>query len=888
MAHRFVAKSRLSAGENRVGVRDPGSDTGLPRSRRSAAASGAGASASSDVDPRAVGHIPGNAAKSARPGESPRVGALCSAKRARLSVSDASLQPTPLDSRISLEVSKAITAFARYPHKRPAGLRPDVDGSLDINEVWSLWGRFHGVTKHHMLQFIAEHAFNAAGHRRFLLRSDHEGRTWVSVAQSLRRFSQRRHHRDRRAAPRTLDAGERDFEADAAAPRTLDAGARDFEADAATPRTLDAGARNFEADVVAPRTVDSGARDFEAAAVAPRTLDAGARDFVADAVAPRTLDSGTRDFEADAISISSDSTLGTTEVKAEPFLDPTVPPTLLCKEEVSATSPVSRSCDPAPDVPGLLDGFSFLFTETDNFGCPVVTGDDELSPLSDTIPHTVPDSFSDTLEGMHVDTLLTADMESSGISDIDVPCPGQPALVHRFPGVSRSLAEPRDKPIPPAIPQFHSHPPSTPHDDGHPISTPPAPRWFLKVTLDQDTRRLPFLCSGTPSFHDVLTGVCTLFHLTPFDPAASPILSYRDLDGDTCTLTNTTYHDALPLFAATRIIRLSLAATHLAVTRPSTLSPDATPPFPGHLPSHTSRYSPPAHAVAGLSRDQLFLRQSYRKEHDHAIAQWKSQHRDNPCSMPALHSLREIFPTDSTGGLAVLRTCLPRHTPDSRNQASTTSVLPPPRQCSVPGAWSADEILSAAKWILGSPGLVWSPTPGAGGHKQIRIKNAVINHWNSGVVNVQGRDAHLVSEKLLSTRQLTDHHSPVPDSGWLPISRRRKRLPPSPAARIPSTDCRSPPAPPPFTPSPHRIPPELSRFSALSSHDLELPDPPPPLLFPSSAPVLKPTTTQHRSASSYACEKRFAHGNLQSDSFTYSGQRLGGWKLVFPYLCLSL
>ena len=185
---------------------------------------------------------------------------------------------------------------------------------------------------------------------------------------------------------------------------------------------------------------------------------------------------------------------------------------------------------------------------------------------------------------MHVDTLLTADMESSGISDIDVPCPGQPALVHRFPGVSRSLAEPRDKPIPPAIPQFHSHPPSTPHDDGHPISTPPAPRWFLKVTLDQDTRRLPFLCSGTPSFHDVLTGVCTLFHLTPFDPAASPILSYRDLDGDTCTLTNTTYHDALPLFAATRIIRLSLAATHLAVTRPSTLSPDATPPFPGHLP----------------------------------------------------------------------------------------------------------------------------------------------------------------------------------------------------------------------------------------------------------------------------------------------------------------
>ena len=144
-----------------------------------------------------------------------------------------------------------------------------------------------------------------------------------------------------------------------------------------------------------------------------------------------------------------------------------------------------------------------------------------------------------------------------------------------------------------------------------------------------------------------------------------------------------------------------------------------------------------------------------------------------------------------------------------------------------PRAWSADEVLSAAKWIFGSPGLVWSPTPGAGGHKQIRIKFAVINHWNSGVVNVQGRDAHLVAEKLLSTRQLSAHHSPVPDSGWLPNSRRRKRFSPSPDSRISSTGCRSPPAPPPFTPSPQRIPPDLSRFSALSSHDLDLPDPAP-------------------------------------------------------------
>ena len=581
MAHR-----RLPAGGQRAYDRDPGYGQDLPRTHGSAAASGLGVAASSDGPPRVVGSLDA---------DSSRYGAQPSSKRARLWEPGVCSPPTPADSRISLEVSKAITAFARYPHKRPAGLRPDVDGSLDINEVWSLWGRFHGVTKHHMLQFIAEHAFHASGHRRFLLRSDHEGRTWVSVAQSLRPFSQKRH---RRAASRTLDVGERVFEADAAASRTLDADASVFEA-----ATLGAGT-----------TVDSGAIDLETASVAPRTLDAGMRDIEDDAVAPPSLDPGEVDFMADVFSISSDSTLGTTEVKVEPCLEPTLPPTLLCKEEeVSAASPVSRFCAPVPDTPGLLDGFSFLFTETDNFGCPVVPGDDELSPISDTIPHTVPDSFLDTLDGEHVDMSLTANLESSGTLDHDVPCPGPPALVQRFPGVPRSMAEPCDKPIPPAIPPFHSLPPSTPHVDDHPIFTPPAPGWFLKVTLDQDTRRMPFLCSGTPSFHDVLTGVCTLFHLTPFDPAVSPpILSYRDLDGDTCTLTHTTYHDALPLFTASRIIRLSLAATHLAFTRPSTLSPDATPPSPEHLPSNTSRYSPPAHAVAGLSRDQLFLRESHR------------------------------------------------------------------------------------------------------------------------------------------------------------------------------------------------------------------------------------------------------------------------------------
>ena len=131
------------------------------------------------------------------------------------------------------------------------------------------------------------------------------------------------------------------------------------------------------------------------------------------------------------------------------------------------------SFDPVPGFtapvagPGLLDGFSFLFTETDNFGCPVVAGD-ELSPLSDTIPHTVPDSFSDTLEDSQMGSLLNMRSDPLQSSDIDVPCPGQAVPVHRFSGVSQPLAGSSCTQVPPAVPQSHFDPASTPHWDDHP------------------------------------------------------------------------------------------------------------------------------------------------------------------------------------------------------------------------------------------------------------------------------------------------------------------------------------------------------------------------------------------------------------------------------------
>ena len=390
--------------------------------------------------------------------------------------------------------------------------------------------------------------------------------------------------------------------------------------------------------------------------------------------------------------------------------------------------------------------------------------------------------------------------------------------------MSHSLAGSRRTPPPSLFPQSHTSPVSAPSHDGNPSPTPPSPHWALKITMDQDTRRLPLLCSGTPTYHDVITGVDILFNLAHSDPATRHALFYRDSEGDICTLTSTTFHDALPLFSSNHIIRLSLAATHLTTD----------PLCPGHQPKHASRYLPPAHAIAGLLRDQTRNMGFVCQEHDGAVAQWRSAHQSNPCSSFALHSLRELFHDDSSGGLDVFRSCLKEPTPRLQSQNAmvlgsrgppSPSTEPPPSQCPVPGTWPADEVLSAAKWIFVNPGLEWSPTPGAGGHKQIRIKFAIINHWNSGVVNVQGRDARLVSDKILSTRHSSVPPPSTPDSAWLPSSRRRKRNTASSDTLGFATDCRSPPATPPFTSPPQGIPNNLSRFSALSLHHLDQPDP---------------------------------------------------------------
>ena len=103
-------------------------------------------------------------------------------KRARSLGDFPSLDEGDAFRRRSLLVSKTIANLARYPERRPAGVVPAGGGSLDIDQIWIFWGRRLGFSRSQLLQHIADHALADSGRRRFLLHSDHDGRTWVSVA----------------------------------------------------------------------------------------------------------------------------------------------------------------------------------------------------------------------------------------------------------------------------------------------------------------------------------------------------------------------------------------------------------------------------------------------------------------------------------------------------------------------------------------------------------------------------------------------------------------------------------------------------------------------------------------------------------------------------------
>ena len=102
---------------------------------------------------------------------------------------------------VSCMVSKSITSFARYPERRPAGVVPAGDGSLDVDQLWVCWGRRCGFSRTQLLQHVADHAISDSGRRRFLLHSENDGRTWVTVAAPLRRMPRRHRRGSHRRSP---------------------------------------------------------------------------------------------------------------------------------------------------------------------------------------------------------------------------------------------------------------------------------------------------------------------------------------------------------------------------------------------------------------------------------------------------------------------------------------------------------------------------------------------------------------------------------------------------------------------------------------------------------------------------------------------------------------
>ena len=221
MSHRFVARATLGAGSGGrpdAHARSSSGGSWVSGSPRPRSLSYGHQAIASDVplwtrgDPKRRRLDPG-AGSSRGAGSSPlllsqgagprgvgvpqRLPALVADGSRHLSDSFPPLDTVAGRSRLSLRISKAISCFARYPHGRPAGLSASENGCLDIDQVWLHWKRHQGVSRQQLLQCITAHAFGSEGHRRFLLRSDEDGHTWVSVAESLRGLKRR--HRRRRA-----------------------------------------------------------------------------------------------------------------------------------------------------------------------------------------------------------------------------------------------------------------------------------------------------------------------------------------------------------------------------------------------------------------------------------------------------------------------------------------------------------------------------------------------------------------------------------------------------------------------------------------------------------------------------------------------------------------
>ena len=233
------------------------------------------------------------------------------------------------------------------------------------------------------------------------------------------------------------------------------------------------------------------------------------------------------------------------------------------------------SVDP---VLGLLPGFCFLFTETDNSGRPVVDLSGRLVAATG-LARQRPEGLSHGCR-LFRERLLQILRFSRWRIQLNMNLLTTfSAQVHLCLGSSLSLPLLLITPTPllllsgfPLPPDPHLFPPML--ETPTPLHLRNGPLRLLRVWTLAVSH---FFTSGTTSCHDVLSGVSALFCLPLASVNSSLVLCYRDSEGDSCTWTPTTFHDALPLFLPDHIIRLTTAATHPLQVSPSPVCPCPSP-----------------------------------------------------------------------------------------------------------------------------------------------------------------------------------------------------------------------------------------------------------------------------------------------------------------------
>ena len=180
-----------------------------------------------------------------------------------------------------------------------------------------------------------------------------------------------------------------------------------------------------------------------------------------------------------------------------------------------------------------------------------------------------------------------------------------------------------------------------------------------------------------------------------------------------------------------------------------------------------------------LQTDQAFHRDTVARRQAGALDKWRIDHLADPASSHARQELFDLCRDDPTRSLHALRASQP--TRDSPLQEPSPTLL-------LRSSLALDLLCKSpkAKFVkaqcrVSVPKMRSSMLPGgssnirgARGHKQIRTRVSIVNHWDTGAVSVQGSEAHMVARQMESSRS-RPLVSDTPDVAWQTHQRRRAR-----------------------------------------------------------------------------------------------------------------